>query len=686
MSDIKVTRTDGAILVDSGYWKVRHDLRHGGCWDSVTFRHGSGRNLIEAPAGSRIRVLEPHPTSDNSSPFFYEERNDPSPFVNVESGPEGPVVVVEGTYQLAAAPPSGSDVPQALPIRFRRRYEYRDWGLVACELEIIADQDRNDVVEVCALDLLLREGMTDVLFRDNPISSSVSDLCVMGHWHRIEPDWRPVSARYVPMHLCCFEQGSEGIEFLPASNLSAWDKAFTAEPGLGYFLVGPDWSDPRRTLISVCPYCVAYRRNPTRVAGRTTVRYYLGLPFVKPAETVHGRSFHVGTGSDWVSDAELERLAKAGVEIVRFHNDYREDGPFWHDGQYPPYNPAGMAELRRIIDTCHRLGMKIVPYISCKEFHPEAEDFPANAAAWRREAGPEFRELHTWYGSGEFGQLMCLESGWLEFRKQSIERILSDLPWDGLYFDWCTSHACRHGDHIAGADYHHDQDTLLDLMFWCRRRVGPEGVILTHLSGLPQIVIVNMSTATLIYEEQAGIAHPPNPLEFPAQVRFMPIALQHMCPWGAPGSDDNRLCAMNCMLAGAPPILTAPIREKDLSKDLMAEIELLAGENLGTYSFLSAWDAPASTGADGVYAAVWHRPGRMLVYLANLTPRRVRGAVRVDPNLAGWKSGRAALAGQATPRGAKAKKLELTAGALKTKGAPYSLAPWQSMVLRLSAP
>jgi hypothetical protein len=280
---------------------------------------------------------------------------------------------------------------------------------------------------------------------------------------------------------------------------------------------------------------------------------------------------------------------------------------------------------------------------------------------------------------------MCLESGWLEFRKRSIERILSDLPWDGLYFDWCTSHACRHPDHIAGADYHHDQDTLLDLMFWCRRRVGPEGVILTHISGLPQIVIANMSTATLIYEELAGIAHPANPLEFPAQVRFMPILLQHMCPWGAPGSDEARRCAMNCLLAGAPPILTAPI--KGLSQDLLAEIELLAGEDLGSYSFLAAWDAPAKTGAEGVYAAVWYRPGRMLVYLANLTPRRARGTVQVDPALAGWKASRTALAGDAAASGgSRPKKLQLTAGALRTKGAPYSLAPWRSTLIRLGAP
>ena len=133
-----------------------------------------------------------------------------------------------------------------------------------------------------------------------------------------------------------------------------------------------------------------------------------------------------------------------------------------------------------------------------------------------------------------------------------------------------------------------------------------------------------------------------------------------------------------------PPILTAPVTAQ--SQALLEEIEPLAGEDLASYSFLAAWDAPATTGVEGVYAAVWHRPGRMLVYVANLTPRRLRGAVQVDPALAGWKAGRAMLEGEATARGAaRPKKLALTVGALKTKGAPYSLAPRQSMVIRLSA-
>src|SRR6185295_11841057 len=154
------------------------------------------------------------------------------------------------------------------------------------------------------------------------------------------------------------------------------------------------------TALTFCPYCVAYRRNPTELKGTHRVRYYLGLPFIKKAAQIGSPYFHVATGSRWASDADLERVARSGVKLIRFHNDYREDGPFWHDGMYPPYDEAGMAHLRRVIDTTHRLGMKIIPYISVKEFHPESAGCKEHQEEWRQQAGPTFKELHTWAGSG----------------------------------------------------------------------------------------------------------------------------------------------------------------------------------------------------------------------------------------------------------------------------------------------
>ena len=101
-----------------------------------------------------------------------------------------------------------------------------------------------------------------------------------------------------------------------------------------------------------------------------------------------------------------------------------------------------MAHLRRIIDTSHRLGMKIVPYVSLKEFHPEAPGYATHADAWTQAAAPDLRDIHTWIGTGEFGRLMCLQSWWLARRKRDVDTILADLPWDGLCFDWTKPLPC----------------------------------------------------------------------------------------------------------------------------------------------------------------------------------------------------------------------------------------------------
>ena len=37
---------------------------------------------------------------------------------------------------------------------------------------------------------------------------------------------------------------------------------------------------------------------------------------------------------------------------------------------------------------------------------------------------------------------MCLRSGWLDFLKFSIDRVLKDHPLDGVYFDWNVALLC----------------------------------------------------------------------------------------------------------------------------------------------------------------------------------------------------------------------------------------------------
>ena len=651
---------------------MEHDGRAGGCMTSVKFRHGSRKNLLAGPVSARVRTLDPHPTSDASSPFFFEEKFEPNPALTLETNPSGhPVVVAEGTLRLKTG--------ESIGVRYRHRYEYRDWGLVACELEFICPEGRDDIVEVCALEMPLREGMTHAYVRDHPTCAPFSDLLGMGRWVDLRQTPRACAARYVPTHVVLFERGGEGIEFSAPSDLAAWDSGFNPDAGLGYYDIRPDYENPSHTVLGICPYCVAYRRNPTRLAGTRRIRYYLGLPSIKDRSKVFSAFLHAGTGSRWVSDAELEGMAARGVKLLRFHNDYREDGPFWHDGMYPPYDEAGMAELRRILATAHRLGMKAVPYISVKEFHPDTPGCRENQAEWRQQPGPAFPELHTWAGSGEFGQLMCLESGWLDFRKKSIDIILGDLPWDGLYFDWCTPHPCRNPHHL-GNRIHTDQDAFYHFMFWARERIGPDGFLLTHLSGLPQVVVENMSDMTLIYEDQPYTSPYPEPGSFPVQCDFMPIAPRQLCGAAPAGTPHARRTIMSGLLQGHPAILRAPA--DPFTEELLEEYAPFTDQPLARYRFLPASLAPIATGHERVYAAVWYTKGSAIVYIGNFSHEHVRGRFRLAPILLGRGVGRLVVFPVSRPR---QKPIPLSASALEAEGVPYFLRPWDSAFFRAFA-
>ncbi|MCY3018388.1 MAG: hypothetical protein NTW87_05065 [Planctomycetota bacterium] len=690
MPAVTATRKRNLVIVRNEYWEVQHDARQGGCWTSVRFFNGTRKNLLAAPVSARVRNLDPHPTSDAGSPFFFESKFERNARVTIENLPSGDVAVVAaGTLRLK----TGEDIG----VRYRQRYEYRAWGLVACELEIICPEGRDDIVEVCAVEMILREGMTDAYVREHPIRAATSDLLGMGTWYEVQSASASrnreavYAARYVPVHIVCFERGREGIEFTCCSDIGGWDTAFCSDPGLGYYEVRPSWGNPAETLIALAPYCVVYRRNPTTIKGSQRLRYYFGLPFIKDRAAVGSPYVHAGTDSHWLSDAELEGLAKTGIRLIRFHNDYREDGPFWHDGMYPPYDQPGMAELKRIIATAHRLGMKIIPYVSVKEFHPETPGCKENREQWRQQPGPKFPEMHTWYGTGEFGQLMCLESGWLEFRKKSLDIILSDLPWDGLYFDWTTPHCCRNPNHNGGR-IHSDQDAFYDFMYYARQRIGPDGILATHLSGLPQVVVENMSALALIFEDQNYSMPYPEPGKFPAQCEFMPITPRHLC--GAPkaGTPDARRTIMSGILSGHPAIATAlggascdPVMQRycAFSNELVKEVALFGAENLASYRFAAAHYHAVATGQERVYAALWHKQGRALVYLGNYSPKAAKGAFRFDPKLPGRSHAKKLTLTQVVAPG-RTKSASLSAGTLR-KGVPYALKPWATALYRLES-
>ena len=95
---------------------------------------------------------------------------------------------------------------------------------------------------------------------------------------------------------------------------------------------------------------------------------------------------------------------------------------------------------------------------------------------------------HNYYREGvsEFGVQMCPKSGWLEFLKFSIDRVLKNHNLDGVYYDWNVALFCGNPSHtgkktsdvstgktqqtVTNAPAGHwDMDELVELMEWTRQ-------------------------------------------------------------------------------------------------------------------------------------------------------------------------------------------------------------------------
>ncbi len=132
----------------------------------------------------------------------------------------------------------------------------------------------------------------------------------------------------------------------------------------------------------------------------------------------------------YLSDDEIKQLALTGYNLII-------GGVNWHSGEYMPDDES---EAKRVISTCHRYGMRIIPWVSLMDLSDDAEVFREYGPEWRIEPVVEYEyETH----------LMCPGSaGWREHWRQQIDRIAEDYDFDGLYLDLRYDKlACRSPEH-----------------------------------------------------------------------------------------------------------------------------------------------------------------------------------------------------------------------------------------------
>ena len=483
MAEVRIAEHESGITVSTDFWQVEHARRSGGAWGSLSFKHGSGKNLLRAPLTSSLRIQNAPTVSG-----YFSEANETQPRLYVESGDNGaPVVVTEGAYRSADG--------ASIPVGYRRRVEYCANGSAWMSLRIMSDCGCDGVVEIRALDMQLRAGLTDGYVRFHPSQAGGADLLGGRAWLDLKRNnATPFLSRFTPLQISCFERGVEGLELLTGSELSRWDCAVRPDPGLGLYRIGQDSSG---TSIELDPYCMISRRLKVRIQGALDFKLGIALPQARLQIANQRPVKHVFMNSNWLGDDQIEQLAAEGIGLICFKDDYRDGGEFWRNGAVTPYDTEGMAELARVIETCQRCRIKIVAYIAAHELHPETHAYELHAREWMHCAARSLDVIHNWIASNsnskaETGGLMCLRSGWLDYRKKTIDAILQALPWNGVCLDWPAPMPCCGQSH-AGGPFHSDCEEVLELLDYCRARVGAEGTLALLASSDSSVAGINLA-------------------------------------------------------------------------------------------------------------------------------------------------------------------------------------------------
>lgn len=611
-----VRRDDAAGILSLGtpYYTIDHDLRKGGTIFRISLRYGKAANLLVHPIETRVREENGAELSD---------LGDAAPKVTHRHAGLNEVVTVEGTLK--------DPLGRAPGLRMRTTFEYR-WGYVKIRKEFLLPTEGVRLRELTPVSTVLAPSLSDYGYREGTTEEEGAPAFSFGsnRWGRLrpgQPSDQPLQTRYVPRSMIFVDPGVEGLEWFVGSDLSQWELQPTGRRGQGQCSLQSSQNPPGLAL-SISPLWMADAAMLMTTA--CAFDFYIAFPILEGhahRPWIH-TSFNRNRGN-WVSTEEIQRWAEKGYQTVHCHNDgdYYDDGLFWRDGSYPPY--PDMDRYDKVLEDCRRAGIRTATYFSNKELHPKTREFKEHGEEWGRKDRRGNLQHNFYRGQNEFGAQMCLRSGWLEFLKFSIDRVLKNHPLDGVYFDWNVALFCSNPLHEGKAANepargHWDMDELLELMEWTRKRVGPNGLIIVHNTMVPMFVTENFADHVVAtewgYQKWTDLA--PNLQDLPLEWSLAGARSRGVISYGTIDEKAPRrlhkLFALEAFLGGVAPWPASPE-----TFELLPLFRPLG--NIESYRFADWRNQAVSLSEGHCPSAVYSRPGEAYLLLANLdqTPREV---------------------------------------------------------------
>ena len=533
--------SENIIVLENDFFTVRHDKKAGGAPVSLVFKNGSGNNFLEKPVSAHVTLKK-----DDKIIFFRQCCGTAETFSHTVSD-DGAKIFTEGVFT--------DEEGNTIPVRYKQTFFYQAWGRVNVSLQIIIEKQIDTVYEISTCGFYVPEKVDTLGVRPGcpppPPDGYFQQVESPLQWfdlkrRRSYTQQYCAQFRLMPSYFSLFEKGGEGFEFWRGDCGTPWDRPFGLNPGSGVFLDDSKRLKSGFKHIRVEPFD-SWEYPRTFQPGTETFNYTLGLPFIKKQDDARSAIFHIAiTSRTWPDRNRMKELAESGIKLIRLHDDNTFLNPSWRDCYYPPYDEENMKKMDEVIGYAHEFGIKIIPYFSLKEFHPDCPEYPENAHQWKRWTHSDGRILAE---NGPYGGYMCMKSGWLEFLKGTIKRVLERHKFDGVYYDHLWFRYCRHPEHANG-HWHNDADEILDFLFWSRQCVGKDGVIFLHTSACPTIIGENLSDLIFIGEDMPYAQ--PLPDTYPPDMDFMPVTPRNWVPAGAHWDKEFKESMMLACLKHCP--------------------------------------------------------------------------------------------------------------------------------------
>jgi hypothetical protein len=637
---VKRDQVVGTLTLNTPFYAVEHDLKKGGAINRIGLAHGKAANLLVRPIETRVRDENGNVLSD---------LKDAAPQVTHRRAGLNEIVTVE----CALADEQG----RASGLRLKSTFEYR-WGYVKIHREFLAPVGGFRAREVCPFSTVLAPSLSDYGYREGTTEEEGAPPFSFGsnRWRKLrlgQPGDQPLQMRFVPRSMIFADPGVEGLEWFVGSDLAQWDLQLTGRRGQARCSLQPS-QEPAGLSLSVAPWWTT--NGSTALSDGCSFDYYLAVPLLEghaQKPWLH-TSFNRNKGN-WVSAEEIRRWAEKGYQTVHCHNDgdYYDDGLFWRDGAYPPY--PDMGGFDKVLQTCRKASIGTATYFSNKELHPSTREFQEHGAEWGRMNRKGSLQHNFFRGKSEFGAQMCLRSGWGEFLKHSIDRVLQNHPLDGVYYDWNVALFCCNPLHEgkatnATAQGHWDIDEMLDLMEWTRHRVGARGLVIVHNTTTPMFALENFADHIVAtewgYRKWTNSA--PDLQDLPLEWSLAGARSRGVISYGTIDGKAprrlHRLFALEALLGGVTPWPASPE-----TFDLLSLLKPLG--NIEECRFAD-WRNDAVVLSDRRCAsAIYSRPGEAYVLLGNLDEQVKQVTCVLHPEKLPHPLNRASAATKVAPAG-----------------------------------